>query len=171
MSITGEEGGSPLKVGLAISDMFAGVLASQAILSAVLMRERDNQGRRIELSLMEALLELQRVQITEFLETGQPPERKGNAHAHLTPSRSFRTADGEIMVAVISNADWKNFCIAMGCLPIIQTECPSPQRVQRSTETRCLDRAALPYAHRANGSTYSATDVLAVLSTPMILVE
>lgn len=135
MSITGEAGGSPLKVGLAISDMFAGVLASQAILSAVLLREQDNQGRHIEISLMEALLELQRVQLTEFLITGKLPERKGNAHAHMAPSRSFRTADGEIMVAVISHSDWTNFCKALGLNDEIRDEFADPRiRVQRRAE-------------------------------------
>lgn len=115
MSITGEQGGSPLKVGLALSDMFAGLLATQAILSAVLLRQHDKQGKRIEISLMEALLELQRVQLTEYLLTDEPPKLKGNAHAHLVPSRSFSTADGEIMVAVLSSSDWTNFCEAL-CL-------------------------------------------------------
>lgn len=135
MSITGEEGGSPLKVGLALSDMFAGVLASQAILSALLLREQDNKGRHIEISLMEALLELQRVQITEYLLTGKLPQRKGNAHAHIAPSRSFRTMDGDIMVATISNADWNNFCKAMGLPDEFREEFSDPRvRVKRRNE-------------------------------------
>lgn len=135
MSITGEEGGSPLKVGLALSDMFAGVLASQAILSVLLMREQDNLGRHIEISLMEALLELQRVQITEYLITGKLPQRKGNAHAHIAPSRSFRTQDGDIMVATISNADWINFCKAMGLPNEFRDEFSDPRvRVKRRNE-------------------------------------
>jgi crotonobetainyl-CoA:carnitine CoA-transferase CaiB-like acyl-CoA transferase len=139
MSITGEEGGSPLKVGLAISDMFAGALAAQAVLSAILLREQDNQGRRIEISLMEALLELQRVQLTEFLITGKPPERKGNAHAHMAPSRSFRTADGDIMVAVITPADWTNFCQALGLADKFRDEFADPRiRVQRRIELDAL---------------------------------
>jgi glutaryl-CoA transferase len=138
MSITGEEGGGPLKVGLAMSDMYAGVLASQAILSALLLREQDDQGRHIEISLMEALLELQRVQITEFLLSGRIPVRLGNAHAHIAPSRSFRTADGHIMVATISDADWKYFCEAIG-LGRIQDEFADPRvRVQRRDELDAL---------------------------------
>ncbi|MBI4790202.1 MAG: CoA transferase [Chloroflexi bacterium] len=139
MSITGEEDGGPLKVGLALSDMFAGVLASQAILSAVLLRENDQQGRHIEISLMEALLELQRVQITEYLITGELPKRKGNAHAHIAPSRSFRTADGEIMVATITGADWTNFCNAMGLPDDFRDEFADPRaRVQRRTEINAV---------------------------------
>ena len=135
MSITGEEDGSPLKVGLALSDMFAGVLASQAILSALLLREQDNLGRHIEISLMEALLELQRVQITEYLITGKLPQRKGNAHAHIAPSRSFRTEDGDIMVATISNADWTNFCKALGLPDEFRDEFSDPRvRVKRRNE-------------------------------------
>jgi crotonobetainyl-CoA:carnitine CoA-transferase CaiB-like acyl-CoA transferase len=139
MSITGEESGSPLKVGLAISDMFAGVHASQAILSALLLREQDNQGRHIEISLMEALLELQRVQITEYLLTGKIPERRGNAHAHIVPSQSYRTADGDIMVAAISNADWTNFCQAIELSTEIREEFADPRtRVRRRTDLNAL---------------------------------
>lgn len=139
MSITGEEGGGPLKVGLAISDMFAGVQASQAILGALMLREQDNQGRHIELSLMEALLELQRVQITEYLLTHKIPERRGNAHAHIVPSRSFRTSDGDIMVAAISAVDWTNFCAAMGLSGEVQKEFADPRvRVRRRRDLDAL---------------------------------
>jgi crotonobetainyl-CoA:carnitine CoA-transferase CaiB-like acyl-CoA transferase len=139
MSITGEENGSPLKVGLAISDMFAGVHASQAILSALLLRQQDGKGRHIEISLMEALVELQRVQITEFMTTGKVPERRGNAHAHIVPSRSFRTADGNIMVAAISSPDWSNFCKAMGLSDAIRDEFVDPRvRVHRRAELDVL---------------------------------
>jgi crotonobetainyl-CoA:carnitine CoA-transferase CaiB-like acyl-CoA transferase len=139
MSITGEEGGGPLKVGLALSDMFAGLLASQTILSALLLREQDTQGRHIEISLMEALIELQRVQITEYLITGKLPGRKGNAHAHIAPSRSFRTADGEIMVATISSADWTNFCKALGLSEEFRDQFADPRvRVQRRKEINAV---------------------------------
>lgn len=139
MSITGEEGGGPLKVGLAVSDMFAGVLASQSILSALLLREQDNRGRHIEISLMEALMELQRVQITEYLITGKLPGRKGNAHAHIAPSRSFRTADGEIMVATISGVDWTNFCKAMGLSDEFRDQFADPRvRVQQRKEINAV---------------------------------
>lgn len=139
MSITGEEGGGPLKVGLALSDMFAGLLASQNILAALLLREQDNQGRHIELSLMEALMELQRVQITEYMLTGKLPGRKGNAHAHISPSQSFRTADGDIMVATISSADWTNFCSAMGLSDKFRDEFADPRvRVQRRSEINAV---------------------------------
>lgn len=139
MSITGEDGGGPLKVGLALSDMFAGLLASQSILAALLLREQDHRGRHIEISLMEALLELQRVQITEYLITGKLPTRNGNAHAHIAPSRSFRTADGEIMVATISSTDWTNFCQAMGLSDEFRNEFSDPRvRVQRRGEINAV---------------------------------
>ncbi len=139
MSITGEDGGGPLKVGLALSDMFAGLLASQNILAALLLREQDNRGRHIEISLMEALLELQRVQITEYLITGRLPVRKGNAHAHIAPSRSFRTADGDIMVATISSADWTNFCKAMGLADAWRDQFADPRvRVARRAEINAV---------------------------------
>jgi crotonobetainyl-CoA:carnitine CoA-transferase CaiB-like acyl-CoA transferase len=84
---------------------------------------------------MEALLELQRVQITEYLITGKLPQRKGNAHAHIAPSRSFRTQDGDIMVATISNADWTNFCKAMGLPDEFRDEFSDPRvRVKRRNE-------------------------------------
>ncbi len=139
MSIIGEEGGRPIKMGLSVSDMFAGVLAGEAILSSLMLREQDGRGRHIEISLMEALLELQRVQIAEYLITGKLPVRKGNAHAHIAPSRSFRTSDGEIMVAVISSGDWTNFCNAMELDDATRAEFTDPRvRVWRRAEINAL---------------------------------
>lgn len=122
MSVTGEadaDGGRPLKVGVAISDLTTGMLAAVAILAALEGRGRAGspaygQGQRIDISLYEATLSWLANQAQNALVTGRSPGRRGNAHPNIVPYETFRTADGEIAVAVGSERQWPRFCAAVG---------------------------------------------------------
>ncbi len=122
MSITGDadgDGGRPMKVGVAISDLTTGMLAAVAILAALEGRGRESSpayglGQRIDISLFEATLSWLANQAQNALVTGRSPGRRGNAHPNIVPYETFRTADGEIAVAVGSERQWPRLCAALG---------------------------------------------------------
>src|SRR5690606_37548990 len=96
MAVTGERDGPPLKVGFTVVDIAAGNVLAQSILAALLGRERNGMGDVVEVSLLGVALHLQVGPLTEFLETGEQPERMGNAAPVTAPADLMRTADGAL---------------------------------------------------------------------------
>jgi crotonobetainyl-CoA:carnitine CoA-transferase CaiB-like acyl-CoA transferase len=123
MSITGapdDEGGSPTKVGVAISDVVTGMLAAVSILAALVGRARapadtnEPVGQRIDISLLGATLASLVNQAQNAFVSGHSPERLGNAHPNIVPYEAFPTADEPIVVAVGSELQWPRLCEAIG---------------------------------------------------------
>jgi crotonobetainyl-CoA:carnitine CoA-transferase CaiB-like acyl-CoA transferase len=122
MSITGapdDEGGGPMKVGVAISDIATGMLGAVAVLAALDGRDRAGspaygRGQRIDISLFESTLAWLANQAQNAFVTGRSPGRRGNAHPNIVPYETFATADGEIAIAVGSERQWPRLCAALG---------------------------------------------------------
>jgi crotonobetainyl-CoA:carnitine CoA-transferase CaiB-like acyl-CoA transferase len=124
MSITGatdEDGGEPTKVGVAISDVVSGLFGAVSVLAGLLARVgaageggRAGGGQRIDVSLLEATLAVLVNQAQNAFVGGTAPPRMGNAHPNLVPYEMFRTADGELAVAVGSERQWPRLCEAIG---------------------------------------------------------
>ena len=113
MGITGEEGGPPVKVGVAITDICAGMFAAFAILAALRVRDRAGQGQWIDAGMLDGQLAWLTYQAGFYFATGENPRRLGSAHPSIVPYQAFRTADGYINVAVGSEAIWERFCAAL----------------------------------------------------------
>jgi crotonobetainyl-CoA:carnitine CoA-transferase CaiB-like acyl-CoA transferase len=96
MSVNGEPGGEPLKVGIAIADLATGLFLNQAILLALHHRARTGQGQHVEVSLLEAVLALLHPHATTYLNTGQVPKAHGNSHPMIAPYDLVPTADRPI---------------------------------------------------------------------------
>jgi crotonobetainyl-CoA:carnitine CoA-transferase CaiB-like acyl-CoA transferase len=126
MSITGDpdaDGGRPTKVGVAISDVVTGLFAAVAILAGLVGRERAGApGQRIDVSLLESTLAVLVNQAQNAFVSGVAPGRLGNAHPNLVPYETFRTADGELAVAVGSERQWPRLCEALGVPAIAADE-------------------------------------------------
>ena len=119
MSITGapdEDGGQPTKVGVAISDVAAGLQGAVAVLAALVRRGASpgGAGQRIDVSLLGSTLAMLVNQAQNAFVGGEPPGRLGNAHPNIVPYQAFETADGSIAVAVGSERQWPRFCRALG---------------------------------------------------------
>ncbi|UYF99176.1 MULTISPECIES: CaiB/BaiF CoA transferase family protein [unclassified Halomonas] len=114
MSLTGQPdevpGGGPVKVGVAITDLFTGLYATNAILAALYARRDSGQGCHIDLSLMDVQVGVLANQATNYLTSGRVPERLGNAHPNIVPYQAFATLDGHIIVAVGNDEQFKRFC-------------------------------------------------------------
>ncbi len=119
MSITGDadvDGGHPTKVGVAISDIVAGLFATVGILAGLVARRSDGpvRGQRVDVSLLASTLAVLVNQAQNAFVTGSTPGRRGNAHPNIVPYETFATSDGEIVVAVGSERQWPRFCAAIG---------------------------------------------------------
>ncbi|MFB6192209.1 MAG: CaiB/BaiF CoA transferase family protein [Haloarculaceae archaeon] len=115
MSITGEEDGAPVRVGVAIADIGAGMYATQAILAALVERELgDGTGQKIDVSLLDGQVAWMSYMASNYFATGEPPGRMGSKHPTITPYQAFETRDGYVVVAVPSENMWPDFCAAIG---------------------------------------------------------
>jgi crotonobetainyl-CoA:carnitine CoA-transferase CaiB-like acyl-CoA transferase len=113
MAITGDSDGEPLKVGVAIVDVLAGLNAATAILAALRRRDLTGEGGRVEVSLLDsAFAALVNVGANALL-TGEEPQRYGNAHPSIVPYQPFRAADGWIAVAAANDGLYTRLCQAI----------------------------------------------------------
>ncbi len=118
MSVTGERddlpGGGPQKVGIAISDLMTGMYAATAILAAIAQREVGGRGQYIDASLLDTTVAMMAVANMNYLVSGVPPRRAGNAHANIVPYEVFRCADGHLILAVGNDGQFAKFCDVAG---------------------------------------------------------
>jgi crotonobetainyl-CoA:carnitine CoA-transferase CaiB-like acyl-CoA transferase len=122
MSLTGlpdsEQGGGPMKVGVALTDILTGVYASTAVLAALAHRDREGyrrgDGQHIDLALLDVQVAVLANQAMNYLTTGAPPARLGNAHPSIVPYQDFPTADGYMILAVGNDGQFAKLCAAAG---------------------------------------------------------
>jgi crotonobetainyl-CoA:carnitine CoA-transferase CaiB-like acyl-CoA transferase len=110
MSITGEEGRPPVRVGTSLVDLTCGANAVQGILAALYFRERTGRGQKIESSLLEGQVSWMTYHAVSYFASGEPPRRMGSGHASVAPYGAFPTGDGFLVVAVVNDGLWKRFC-------------------------------------------------------------
>jgi crotonobetainyl-CoA:carnitine CoA-transferase CaiB-like acyl-CoA transferase len=113
MSITGEPGRGPMRVGIAVSDTAAGMFLGQGILLALLQRERTGVGQWVHTSLLEAMLNKLDFQAARFTMSGEVPRQEGNQHPTLAPMGTFRARDGVVNLAASSQKMWEALCTAL----------------------------------------------------------
>ena len=114
MSVTGLPGHGPVRVGIPVADLCAGLLAAQGILVALLERESSGEGQWIQTSLLQAQVFMLDFQATRWLVDREVPKQAGNNHPTSIPTGVFATADGHINVAVAGQEIWRRFCQAIG---------------------------------------------------------
>jgi crotonobetainyl-CoA:carnitine CoA-transferase CaiB-like acyl-CoA transferase len=110
MSITGEPGGAPMKHGMAITDLVTGMNAVQAVLAALLARSRTGEGQLIDMALLDCGIALLANMASGHIVTGAEPPRLGNAHPSLAPYQLFETSDGEFVLAVGNDGQFRALC-------------------------------------------------------------
>ena len=122
MSITGATDGEPMKVGVAVADLFTGMFAVQAILAALIARRNDGQGQSIDLALFDCQLAMLANVASATLVSGEEPQRFGNAHASVVPYQVLPVRDGEIVLAVGNDRQFKLLCESVLELPALAAD-------------------------------------------------
>ncbi len=114
MSVTGEPGGPPVKCGIPVCDLGAGLFLTSAILAAYIHRQRTGEGQHVETSLLEAGIALSVWEATEYFTTGRSPEPTGSSHRVTAPYRAFRCQDGYLTIGAANQRTWERLCRALG---------------------------------------------------------
>jgi formyl-CoA transferase len=114
MSITGLPGQGPVRVGIPVADLTAGLFCAMGILTALLERQTSGKGQHIETSLLQAQIFMLDFQAARWLVKGEVAKQAGNNHPTSIPTGVFKTADGHINIAVAGQKIWERFCGALG---------------------------------------------------------
>jgi crotonobetainyl-CoA:carnitine CoA-transferase CaiB-like acyl-CoA transferase len=110
MSITGAAGGTPFRLGVAIADIVTGMFAAQGITLALYARERSGRGQAIDIAMLDSVVALLTYQAGICFATGAAPPRLGNRHPTIVPYETFSAADGDFVLAVGNDDQWRRFC-------------------------------------------------------------
>jgi formyl-CoA transferase len=122
MSITGAPGEGPMRVGIPVADLCAGMFAAQGTMLALLEREVSGKGQWVRTSLLEAMVQMLDFQAARYLKEGVVPGQAGNDHPTNIPTGVFPTTDGHINIAVAGGVMYERFCNAMGLQHLIDDE-------------------------------------------------
>ena len=114
MDITGDPDGPPMKVGTSIADLVTGLYASQAVLAALMRRERCGVGGRVDVSMLDAMASLLTFNAGMYFASGESPKRRGNVHPTISPYETFEACDGWFNLGVANDKFWSLFCAVIG---------------------------------------------------------
>ncbi len=142
MGLTGEKGGDPLKVGIAVTDIATGMFAATGILTALYHRERTGQGQHVDASMLDGQVSWLTYQAGRYLASGNVPQRIGSAHPLIVPYQDFEASDGFINIAAGNDNLWKKFCEVAGLSDIANDPnfATNPKRVENRDEVVAIIR-------------------------------
>jgi crotonobetainyl-CoA:carnitine CoA-transferase CaiB-like acyl-CoA transferase len=140
MSITGPENGEPYRLGIPIADIVTGMSAAQGIAMALIARGRSGLGQRVDVSLFDSTAALLTYQAGIQFATGDTPVRMGNRHPSIVPYETFAAADGEFVLAVGNDEQWRRFCRVIGAEHLADDErfATNGRRIEHYAELRPL---------------------------------
>jgi crotonobetainyl-CoA:carnitine CoA-transferase CaiB-like acyl-CoA transferase len=136
MSITGEPGGPPMRVGIAISDTTAGMFLGQGILLALLHREQTGEGQWVHTSLLESMLSKLDFQGARYTMSKEIPGKQGNFHPVQVPMGTYESKDGLVNLAASTGKMWKNFCEVLGAMDLLNDPAYADGRSRARNRTR-----------------------------------
>lgn len=113
MDLTGPVDGAPHKIGTSVADLASGLMLTQGILAALLVRARTGVGQYVHVSMYEAVASLLTFNASIYFATGQPPRRRGNEHPTIVPYETFEVADGWLNLGIANDEHWRRFCKAV----------------------------------------------------------
>jgi len=128
MSITGAADSPPVRLGVAIVDIVSGMFAAYGVAMALLARERTGRGQEVDLAMLDATVALLTYQAGNYFARGKVPARLGNRHPSIVPYETFSASDGEFVLAVGNDEQWRRFC-AVAELPADERFTTNRQRV------------------------------------------
>ena len=137
MDLTGDADGSPHKVGVAYADIITGLYAVIAIQAALAHRDKTGEGQHIDMALLDTQVAMLANQAMNYLASGAPPRRMGNAHPNIVPYQEFVVSDGQVIVAVGNDGQFRQFTKALGVAKL------ADDPLYATNEARVINRAVL----------------------------
>jgi CoA:oxalate CoA-transferase len=178
MSITGETGGPPVRVGASIGDIVAGMYLAQGVLAALYQRERTGEGAFVDVAMLDAQLAIQEHALAIASATGTAPGPTGARHPTITPFATFRAADGFVVIAAGNDAMFADLCAVLGLAiasdPRFATNaarCENHALLKRLIETVTLGQTVahwLEVLDKAGLPTARVQDMVKVLQDPQL---
>jgi formyl-CoA transferase/CoA:oxalate CoA-transferase len=135
MSITGSADGPPYRLGVAIGDIVSGMFAAQGITAALFARERTGRGQHVDIAMLDSVAALLTYQAGIYFATSTTVKRMGNRHPTIAPYETFEASDGDFVLAVGNDEQWRRFC-AVADLPEREKFATNRQRVTKYDELR-----------------------------------
>ncbi|WEK51490.1 MAG: CaiB/BaiF CoA-transferase family protein [Candidatus Kaistia colombiensis] len=157
MDLTGDPAGEPQKIGVAFSDIFTGLYSVIAIQAALAQRAHTGLGQHIDMALLDTSVGVLANQAMNFLATGKPPRRLGNAHPNIAPYQTFATSDGHLILAVGNDGQFARFATVIG-----KPELAADARFLTNA-SRVANRVALTEAIAGELATWQRDPLLAKL--------
>lgn len=157
MSVTGEPEGAPMKAGYAVADIYTGLYASVGILSALRRRDATGEGATLDMALLDSQIAVLGNQAMNYLVSGKPPARLGNAHPNIVPYDVFPVADGHIIIATGNDGQWRKLCEVLGEAGL------ADQAEYRDNRSRIANRVALTAHLHGLTQRHAKLDLLAAL--------
>jgi crotonobetainyl-CoA:carnitine CoA-transferase CaiB-like acyl-CoA transferase len=157
MSVTGEPTGAPMKAAYATADIYTGLYATVGILAALRRRDATGEGASLDMALLDAQVAVLGNQAMNYLVSGKPPVRLGNAHPNIVPYDVFPVADGHIIIATGNDGQWRKLCEVLGDAALASHPDYADNR------SRVANRAALTATLHLLTQRYGKADLLAAL--------
>jgi crotonobetainyl-CoA:carnitine CoA-transferase CaiB-like acyl-CoA transferase len=171
MSITGERddlpGGGPQRVGVPIVDMMTGMYASIAVCAAIAHRAETGIGQHLDLALLDTQVAFLANQAMNYLATGEVPQRIGNAHPNIVPYQTFKTADGNIILACGNDNLFSKFCEVAGCQELTKDERFATNAKRVENRSAITERLAAIFKRRTTADWVSALETAGVANGPI----
>ena len=159
MDLTGDPEGPPHKVGVAYADVMTGLYAVIAIQAALAHRARTGEGQSIDMALLDTQVGVLANQAMNYLASGTPPRRMGNAHPNIVPYQEFAVSDGHLIVAVGNDGQFRQFSQVVGAPAL------ADDPLFATNEARVVNRATLVPKIAALVARFSRDELLTLLET------
>lgn len=158
MSVTGHPGTGPMRVGCAVADVAAGLLAALGVMTALLERETSGEGQWVQSNLLQAAIQLLDFQAARYAMSGEVPQQVGNDHPTSMPTSAYATADGHMNVAAAGTKMWRIVCEALGRLDLFE------HADFRTAEARAENRKSLNAALNQAFAKKTSAEWVAILN-------
>lgn len=175
MSLTGQPdgtpGGGPVKIGVALTDIFTGLYAANGILTALYARDKSgaesSEGTHIDMALMDVQVGVLANQALNYLTSGKVPQRLGNAHPNIVPYQSFATADGHMIIAVGNDAQFQRFCSVLALPTLAQDERFATNGARVANRDQLIPELQAVLATRSTDDWLAALEAVGVPAGPI----
>lgn len=171
MSVNGPSGSGPTRVGESVGDLIAGLQATWAILAALHGRERDGRGQHLDIAMLDSIFSIMMTALSQYLFTGEVPQRIGNAHPISAPLDSFEAADGHLIVAVANDSLFARLAAAIGRPELAQDERFATDAARKQNENALKDILEGWTRARSVAEAVAALEAAQIPASPILSID